>query len=56
MVYSKIIHLCCASFCPTARTDQLMKHDDGSFFTVEPQHRRDLCMLVLKLIQVKMFL
>lgn len=34
-----------------ARTDQLVKHEDGSVFTVEPQHRRDLCMLVLKLIQ-----
>lgn len=34
-----------------ARTDQLLKYDDGSFFSVEPQHRRDFCMLVLKLIQ-----
>ncbi|XP_033611647.1 uncharacterized protein LOC117283173 isoform X2 [Cryptotermes secundus] len=35
-----------------ARTDQLLKYEDGSFFSVEPQHRRDFCMLVLKLIQV----
>ena len=51
-----IIPLFCVCFCTTARTDQLLKHDDGSVFTVEPQHRQDLCMLVLKLIQVKLFL
>lgn len=44
--------LMCVSCLSPARTDQLLKYDDGSFFTVEPQHRRDFCMLILKLIQV----
>jgi len=51
-----IIPLFCVCFCTTARPDQLPKHDEGSVVIVEPQHRRDLCMLVLKLIQVKLFL
>ncbi|KAK3923376.1 Anaphase-promoting complex subunit 5 [Frankliniella fusca] len=34
-----------------ARPGQLLTCEDGSFYSVEPVHRRDFCMLVLKLIQ-----
>jgi hypothetical protein len=49
----KCYKLMCVSCLSPARTDQLLKYEDGSFFTLEPQHRRDFCMLILKLIQVK---
>lgn len=34
-----------------ARPGQLLTCEDGSFYSVEAVHRRDFCMLVLKLIQ-----
>lgn len=34
-----------------ARPGQLLTSEDGSFYSVEAVHRRDFCMLVLKLIQ-----
>ncbi|KAJ9592635.1 hypothetical protein L9F63_015690, partial [Diploptera punctata] len=33
------------------RVDHIIKFDDGTQFSLEPQYRRDFCILVLKLIQ-----